>query len=469
MREPAAGWWQRHRRAWRQAWVERASDAAARPGHETEFLPAALALQETPPSPLPRAVLWTLVAMLGAVLAWACLGQVDVVAVAAGRVVPGDRTQVVQALELAAVRAIHVRDGDRVRAGDLLLELDPQPASADLQRLQAEHDAARLDQARATALQTALLADADPRLPPLPDVAHSAWQQAAQTLASQYAEHRSRRAALRAEVERRSAERDAGRAQIRKLEATLPLVRQREEDFQRLAQEAFMSRHAWWQETQTRIGMEADLQSLRSRDAELTATLSAAQAQDRALLAEARRAALEAAQTASRQQEALAQELAKARRRRTQMDLRSPVDGVVQQLAVHTAGGVVTAAQPLLAVVPDDGVVEVEARLANRDSGFVQAGQPAVVKVETFAFTRYGTLPGEVVSVSADAVPDEQLGSVYAVRIRLHRSQLDVDGRRVTLSPGMAVSAEVLTGTRRVISYFLSPLVQHAQESLRER
>lgn len=469
MLEPQAGWWQRHRAAWRQAWAERAPDAVARPGHETEFLPAVLALQETPPSPLPRVLLWTLVALMCTVLVWACLGRVDVVAVAAGRVVPGDRTQVVQALELAAVRAIHVRDGDRVRAGDLLLELDPQLASADLQRLQAEHDAAHLDQARATALHTALRAEAEPRLPPLAEVAPSAWQQAAQTLSSQYAEHHSRRSALRAEVERRGAEREAGRAQIRKLEATLPLVRQREEDFQRLAQEAFMSRHAWLQEQQTRIGMEADLQSLRSRDAELTATLSAAQAQDRALLAEARRSALEAAQTASRQQEALAQELAKARQRRTQMDLRSPVDGVVQQLAVHTTGGVVTAAQPLLAVVPDDGVVEVEARLANRDSGFVQAGQPAVVKVETFAFTRYGTLPGEVVSVSRDAVPDEQLGSVYAVRIRLHRSQLDVDGRRVTLSPGMAVSAEVLTGTRRVISYFLSPLMQHAQESLRER
>lgn len=151
------------------------------------------------------------------------------------------------------------------------------------------------------------------------------------------------------------------------------------------------------------------------------------------------------------------------------MDLRSPVNGVVQQLAVHTTGGVVTAAQPLLAVVPDDGAIEVEARLANRDSGFVQAGQAAVVKVETFAFTRYGTLPGEVVSVSRDAVPDEQQGWVYSVRIRLHHTQMEVDGRRVTLSPGMAVSAEVLTGTRRVISYFLSPLMQHAQESLRER
>lgn len=356
-----------------------------------------------------------------------------------------------------------------MRAGDLLLELDPQLASADLERLQAEHDAARLDHARATALHNALLVGAEPELPPMPDVPVPALQQTVQTLASQHAEHRSRRAALQAEVERRSAERDAGRAQIRKLEATLPLVIQREEDFRRLMDEAFMSRHAWLQEQQTRIGMEADLQTLRSRDAELGATLTAARAQNVALLAEARRTALEAAQAASRQQDAVAQELVKARQRRTHMDLRSPVNGVVQQLAVHTTGGVVTAAQPLLAVVPDDGAIEVEARLANRDSGFVQAGQAAVVKVETFAFTRYGTLPGEVVSVSRDAVPDEQQGWVYSVRIRLHHTQMEVDGRRVTLSPGMAVSAEVLTGTRRVISYFLSPLMQHAQESLRER
>ncbi|MBA4193883.1 MAG: hemolysin secretion protein D [Comamonadaceae bacterium] len=469
MLEASLRWWRRHRSVWQEAWAQRKTAQPERPGHETAFLPAALALQETPPSPWPRAVLWSLVALLAALLLWACLGRVDVVAVAAGRVFSGDRTQVVQSVELASVRAIHVRDGDRVQAGDLLLELDSQAAGADLQSLLTEHQAVLLERARSEALQRALMKGEIPRLSIPPDVEVHAWQQTVRTLAGQHAEHRSRRAALEAEVQRRRAERESGLAHIRKLEMTLPIVRQREADFRRLMDENFMSRHAWLQEQQARIAMEADLLVLRSRDHELSAALLSAQAQDQAMVAEAQRVALEAVEGATRRQDVLDQSLAKARLRRSQMDLRSPVHGVVQQLAVHTAGGVVTPAQTLMVVVPDDGVVEVEAVLANRDSGFVQAGQPAVVKVETFAFTRYGTVPGEVVSVSRDAVPDEQLGWVYAVRIRLHRTSMDVDGRSVALSPGMAVSAEVRTGTRRVISYFLSPLLQHAQESLRER
>jgi hemolysin D len=149
--------------------------------------------------------------------------------------------------------------------------------------------------------------------------------------------------------------------------------------------------------------------------------------------------------------------------------LNSPVDGVVQQLRVHTIGGVVQAAEQLLVVVPKNQTLEVEARVLNKDIGFVRAGQSVTVKVESFPFTRYGALAGTVSSVSRDAIADDKLGLYYAARVQIPRALLSVDGIEVLMSPRMSVSAEVTTGSRRLIDFILSPVIQHAQESGRER
>jgi hemolysin D len=165
----------------------------------------------------------------------------------------------------------------------------------------------------------------------------------------------------------------------------------------------------------------------------------------------------------------LAQEVVKAGQRTELQRLVSPIDGVVQQLAVHTIGGVVTPAQQLMVVVPQDHPVEVEAQVENNDVGFVKEGQPVEIKVETFPFTLYGTIPGKVVSVSDDAAPIEKVGLVYPARVSLDRATIQVEGREVKLSPGMAVTVEIKTGQRRLIEFFLSPLLKSIQETARER
>jgi hemolysin D len=185
----------------------------------------------------------------------------------------------------------------------------------------------------------------------------------------------------------------------------------------------------------------------------------------------------------------LAQDLIKAEQKTRLQLLTAPVDGVVQQLAIHTVGGVVTPAQPLLVVVPSDSRLEIEALVSNSDIGFVHAGQQAEIKVDTFNFTRYGLLHGEVLSVSQDAVirdrsqdraGDRAPGTAetsepkgqelnYSARISLDRTQMQIDDRMVNLSPGMAVTVEIKTGSRNVLSYLLSPLRRYRQETLRER
>ena len=163
------------------------------------------------------------------------------------------------------------------------------------------------------------------------------------------------------------------------------------------------------------------------------------------------------------------QDVTKAGQREDFQRLTTPIDGVVQQLAIHTVGGVVTPAQELLIVVPQDHPVEVEAQVENKDVGFVKAGQVVEIKVETFTFTLYGSIPGRVLSISDDAAPIEKVGLVYPTRVSMDRATIQVEGKQVYLSPGMAVTVEIKTGQRRVIEYLLSPLLKSVQESLRER
>jgi len=166
----------------------------------------------------------------------------------------------------------------------------------------------------------------------------------------------------------------------------------------------------------------------------------------------------------------LSQELAKAETRTSQQTLTAPIDGIVQQLAVHTVGGVVTPAQQLMVIAPREGLLEVEAWVDNKDIGFVNPEQDAEIKVEAFPFTRYGTIDGKILTLSKDAVPVEKVGLVYAARVSMDRSTIRVENdKEVNLSPGMTVSVEIKTGQRRLIEYFLSPLLQAGRESIRER
>ena len=184
----------------------------------------------------------------------------------------------------------------------------------------------------------------------------------------------------------------------------------------------------------------------------------------------------------------LSQDLIKAQQKSTETEIRSPIDGVVEELAVHTVGGVVTPAERLMIVVPDTRKLTVEAQLANRDVGFVHPGQDVSVKIETFNFTRYGLVRGRVIDVSRDAVAaatrqaDDSGGAsaqqpsqpspaspTYVARISVDQTSMVVDGRREALIPGMAVTAEVRTGRRTIIDYLLSPLARKSNEALHER
>lgn len=451
----------------RESWHSRQTrDAPARLPHELEFLPAAEALRDTPAHPAPRALLGAILVLCGLTIAWASLGRMDVVSVAQGEVLAVGRSKPVQADNLAVVKAIHVQDGERVSAGQLLVEFDPSLSDAELAQLRSQLLEARMDQARTTALLKALREGRAPALASLPEASAEALAQLRQRTEVEFQELRAHLAQADSALAQRDSEIGAAVAMIDSLKATMPISRQMADDYRGLVEGKYVSRHAWLEREQAAVQQKQQLVAQQARLSQAQAARRQAADQRQSALAESRRGLLEVQQQAGQRITEVSQELLKAQRRDRQTRLTAPVAGTVQQLAVTAPGAVVTAAQPVLLIVPSDQPVEIEAFLANRDIGFVHAGQPARIKVEAFDFTRYGMLSGEVTSVSSDAIADPKRGPVYAVRVRLARASGE---RELPLAPGMAVRVEVHTGSRRLISYFLSPLQRHVDESLQER
>lgn len=438
---------------------------------ELAFLPAALEIQESPPSPIGRALMWTVIGLCVTAVAWASFGHVDIVAVAPGKVVPNDRVKVIQSIGLGTVKAIHVRDGQRVKAGEVLIELDPTLAEADRFRTEQQFANAELELARHQAFHAWLTGSNKtaqaPRTsakeePSFAGLQRSMFEQAV-------SEHRGNLAVIDQTLVRRRADSEATRQQVEKLRRTLPLITQRAESMRDLADKKLFPRIQYLEVEQERIEAEQNLATEEANLASIEASLQELAEQRRAIQSEAQRESLTRIEELEKLVAALRQEQVKTEQVATQQVLAAPVAGEVQQLSVHTVGGVVEPGDRLMTIVPMGQSLEVEALVLNKDIGFVRDGQRATVKIESFPFTRYGSIDGELLAVSDDSMQDERLGLVYAARVRLARSDLNVDGKIVQLSPGMAVSVEVKTGKRRVAEYLLSPIVRGADEGLRER
>jgi hemolysin D len=467
MTHPALALLGRYRAVVFAAWGARHELAGPkRLADEAAFLPAALSLQDTPVHPAPRRAAIAICALFVLALLWAVFGQIDIVAVASGRIVVSERTKTLQPLQTSVVRKVHVKDGDAVQAGQLLVELDATEAQADQASVKEQRDAAGSELRRTTALLQALAAGKAPVL--IDDGSASGVGDRSQ-LHAEWQDVTARLAKLAAERARREAELQIVQAMTAKLEATLPIARQREVDVRNLAAQGFMSSHAEQDRMRERIELERDLATQQARSAEARAALIEADQATAAYRAETQRGLSERQAQARSKHEQLTQEQLKTAQRNRLMQLTAPVMGTVQQLAIHTEGGVVTPAQVLMVIVPYDAQVSAEVVIDNKDIGFVHEGQSAQIKLETFNFTRYGTVNATVKSVSADAVNDDKRGAIFPATLSLADDAIEVDGRHIRLGPGMNVTAEIKTGKRRVIEFLLSPVQRAGAESLRER
>lgn len=476
MNQPALLLLARYRSVFAAAWAARHDLASpARMADETAFLPAALSLAETPIHPAPRRLAYALMGLFTAAVTWALFAEIDIVAVAPGRIVVSERTKVVQPLERSVVKRVLVQDGQHVKAGQALVELDPTTALADMTSVEDQLKASESDAVRARALLKVMEGTSSEAVPPLPTIAMPAeWSATERSathaqLLAEWNEISAKLAKFRAEIAHRQAEVATMREAVAKLEAMLPLAKKREQDFQELAAQGFMSTHAGQDRTRERIEIERDLATQQAKLQEGLAALRENEDARSSYVAETRRTLFDRESQADLKRDTATQEHAKAALREQLTTLTAPVDGVVQQLAIHTQGGVVTEAQSLMVIVPEAAEMNAEVTLENKDIGFVNAGQAAVIKLETFTFTRYGTIPATVTMVTADAVNDDKRGAIFPVTLSLARTGIAVDGKMIRLAPGMNLTAEIKTGQRRVIEYLLSPIQTAAGESLRER
>ena len=464
-------------------------NAPERRGEELAFLPAALEIVETPPSPIGRKIGLTIILLFCAALLWAWWGTIDIVASATGKIVPSGRTKVIQPFETGVVRSIRVQDGQAVKAGDVLIELDPTVNAAERDHLRNDLRAEQLNIAR---LRAALAGGDDPvsDFAPPADADPSLISSQRQLLVNQVTEHRAKIAALSRQQTQKEAEQATTAATIRKLETLIPIIQPRVDIRKTLMDKELGSKLTYYEVLQLLVEQQEELSVQKSHQREADAAVAAIAETRAQAAAEFRRTLSDELVKAEQKANGLAQDLIKAEQKTKLQLLTAPVDGVVQQLAIHTVGGVVTPAQSLLVVVPSDSRLEIEAMVSNRDIGFVQPGHEAEIKIDTFNFTRYGLLHGQVLSVSQDAIirerqqdrsNDRGLGTQndtsepkgqelnYSARISLDRTKMQIDDRMVNLSPGMAVTVEIKTGSRMILSYLLSPLLRYRQETLRER
>lgn len=461
-----------------------------------EFLPAALEILETPLSPVRASMILTICAFATAALIWSWFGRVDIIATAQGKIQPVGRTKTIQPLETGKVFGVAVQNGARVRAGDALLTLDPGEARADEATLQSNIASERAEVLRRTTALTLAsrhVIGAVPEVAFSPDVPPAIAVREQRVLAQDIAQLASTVGSLDGQVREKTAERERLRGTIDAQQTLVTTLKERVDMRQTLEATRSESRAKVIDALELLQTQQATLASERGQIGEIEASLGRLQHDIEKSYASFSAENAQKLADAERLMDENLEKLAKARLKTADMTLRSPIDGTVSGSMITSVGQVVTVGEQVMQIVPTDAALEIECYLPNADIGFVRKDQQAVVKIESFPFTDYGTIDAAVVRVAHDAIPQPDADQreqnpagaakdnglfgggqrfqnlVYPVTLHMDRTVMASEGSEVPLVPGMAVTVEIKTGTRRILSYLFSPILQVATTAFRER
>lgn len=453
---------------------------------EYEFLPPAIEIEETPPSPLSKALIWVILLIVILAFLWSYLGHVDEVAVARGKVIPDGRVKVIQPLEIGVIRAIHVEEGQRVKEGQLLMELDPTIKEADVQSTEKTLSIHRMDKKRLmeelngevkkTGNRRGAIGNGTAAISLQPSAfsKNKYEKQEAKEMSelqkklkdARESEYKAKEEALRLVISQKESALHAAGAIAIKLEKTYTILKEQEAAYKNLYEQGYLAKMELLDKQRDLYSTEHELEAQKKIADQARNGLEEVKKNLDALKMEREKGILGEIVEREKSIAAIEGEVVKAKKMYELEKLYSPVDGTVHGLASYTIGGVVTPAQPIVTIVPEGTPLIVEAMVSNNDIGFLKAAQEAEIKFDTFPFQKYGTIKGKVVSISPDAFEDEKLGPVYKIKVQLERLNLIVDGRNAAILPGMTASVEVKTGKRRIIEFFLSPIVKYSNESL---
>lgn len=467
-----------------------------RPREDLEFLPAALEILETPPSPISGLFVWSISLILAIALAWSVLTRIDIYSIATGRIQLSGRSKTVQPLEPGRVRSVSVQNGQNVKAGELLVELDSTETQADVDAGAREFESLDAEISRRQAVIAAGLTNQDER----PAVSFSAGvgpgvrDREQQAMLADWMQFSAMRESLKAQLEQSRAQKRRLNMSVDARSNLIGSLQERVDMRQKLIERDAGTKASAIDALQQLQSEQTNLAYDRGQIIETDAAITLAQRKIEQQRAEFISTQMDKLHDADNKRDHARQDLVKAQAKEDRTRLLAPTSGTVQQLAITTVGQVVTSGEPLMVIVPNTGPLEVEALMANRDVGFIELGQKAVVKIDAFPFTRYGKIDGTVTRVSHDAVDNRDVNGstdtsriargqsitqaggasnsqdlVFPVTINLARASLFVDGRDIPLTPGMTVAVEIRTGDRPVIDYVLSPLREMVSTTAHER
>ena len=437
-----------------------------------DFVPEIIQVQQQPPSPLPRTVLYSLLVLFACVLAWACLGRLDIVAVAQGKLVPQSFVKIVQPAESGIVREILVKEGDAVKEGQVLVRMDARLSEADGRTLLAEQQRKDLQLRR---IEAELSGASLKRQTDDPADIH------AQTDAQLQARRQAYLDALAAEqATLLKAQHDLMSATEieNKLRKSVPIHKDQADSWDKLAKEGFAGRLMALERQRTYVESEQDLRVQSQNVASLRALIVQSEKRVAQITSNYRQQLQNERAEAEAAYHRLKQDRDKQQHRHSFLELKAPQAGIVKDLATHTPGAVVAPGTILLTLVPFHEPLVAEVWVSNVDAGFVQSDQKARIKLAAYPFQKYGMLDGVVRHVGADAQEKPEAGAAAGKSIQeaAYRALINLNGdhpasrdRPLRLVPGMLVSAEIHLGTRSVLEYLLSPVQKVAHEAGRER
>jgi len=434
--------------------------------HEKEFLPAVLEVTETPPSHAARLLTYTIIFMFVIGILWSVFGKIDIIATATGKLIPASNIKTIQTLTDSEIEEIYVQEGQYVKEGQDLIKFNQTEVLANISRLENEISALEIAISRLKAL---LSDDPVKNFTYNKDIDEYLIKMHTDLLKSQILEKTAKIEVLNSMIAKAEKEKDTIAADLQRIEKLLPSVQERIEKKKILVNQKLLARLSFLEQEEELTNLQEQRNVQAKKLAETEENIEYIKKELRQYMAEFDRDAMEKLTETREQLASYQQELIKYQEALKRTVIKAPLSGYVQQLVYHTRGGIVETAKPIMNIVPEDYKLEADVLILNKDIGFVRPEQDVEIKIDSFPFTKYGTIKGIVRNISGDAIKDDKLGLVYSSRLTLLDNKIIADGQVIPLKPGMSVTAEIKTGKRRVIEYLLSPVMKYLDESMRER
>ncbi|KOY41055.1 HlyD family type I secretion periplasmic adaptor subunit [Vibrio parahaemolyticus] len=437
---------------------------------EYEFLPAIISIQENPPSPIGRLILWILMMFLSVIIIWSILAEVDIITSSNGKILPNGKVRVVQSSVSGQVKEIYYREGQFVEKGAVLVSLDKTIIDAEIKKL-------KLQLSEKTALLNSLSAIIETLKNDLKIVSpkHQEWiptriskrnnelfESEITSFISSYNVQKNKLEVLVSNIKE-------SEVKISKIRETLPIIKKRENSYKELYNKSMGSESEYLKHKQLRIEAEYELQSLNSSIKSMKVEMEG-QLETLSEMKNKKRYETHNRITGLLSEiEIYKEDLIQKEKNKTLHDIISPISGFVQDLVISSYGESVTVAEDILRVVPNKDELIVEALVPSKDIGFIEKNQDVIIKVDTYDFVKHGYLVGKTYDISNDSVEDEKLGVVFKVKIKIESNKINLSGMKATISSGMSVTVDIKTGKRKIIEFFLNPIKRTIKESVSER